>query len=412
MSRRTIAILILVIGLLMLALVGFFIIQGQNQPVAPAEGEEGVVAPDGEVTVDGTVVAQPPTPLAGDDNDTVGVVVSLQTLPRGHVITEDILAVDMRPRSSIEGNVITQTQDAVGKYARTDIYQGQTLTRDKLANNILQVGEQTIGPSSLIPPGFVAQSVPLAIYRLDNEDGAITSVGYGVSEGDYVDILLLFDMHQIDEQFQTILPNELALLVLVEVEGEGEEGSERRFLEVDPLGRFQELPTGDIAHIRQREFQRPFVVGMILQNAKVIQVGNYVPPVSAASQIATATPTALPEGAPTPTPVPGGGATATPLPPEVFVVALQPQQQLLLRYALEVGADVDFALRGVGDGQLYEVQNVDLDLLLERFNIEIPPDFGYTLDTGFYQVTPTPASGGGGGGNGAPAPNNEEGSDS
>jgi hypothetical protein len=116
----------------------------------------------------------------------------------------------------------------------------------------------------------------------------------------------------------------------------------------------------------------------------------------------------MPEGPPNPTP---GAAvaipTSTPKAPEVLVVALQPQQQLLLRYALEVGADVDFALRGINDGQLYPVENVDLNFLLDRFNIEIPPDFGYTLDTGYYQITPTPT-----GESSSPPPSGEPGSES
>jgi hypothetical protein len=155
-------------------------------------------------------------------------------------------------------------------------------------------------------------------------------------------------------------------------------------------------------HIRPREFQRPYIVGLVIQNAKVIQVGQYMLPEAAAAQIATPTPTPLPEGAPTPTPGPAAFPTSTPTPPEVLVVALQPQQQLLLRYALEVGADIDFALRGINDGQLYPVENVDLNFLLERFNIEIPPDFGYTLDTGYYRITPTPT------GESAPAPSGGE----
>jgi len=140
----------------------------------------------------------------------------------------------------------------------------------------------------------------------------------------------------------------------------------------------------------------------------VIQVGKYTLPESAAAQIATPTPTPLPEGAPTPTPgAPVVFPTSTPTAPDVLVVALQPQQQLLLRYALEVGADVDFALRGINDGQLYPVENVDLNFLLDRFNIEIPPDFGYTLDTGNYQITPTPT-----GESSSPAPSGEPGSES
>lgn len=387
MSRRTIAILILIIGLGLLSLVGVFLILGQDQPstVTPTEevinvGTEGAGPPD-----NGGVVSQPETVGTPMPTDTIGVVVSLQTVPRGHIMTEDILAIDRRPADSVDSNVITDTKDVIGMFARTDIYQGQTLTKDKLAGDIREIVTSEYGPSSLIPPGFVAQAVPLSTFRLDPR-GSISSVGYGISEGDYVDILLLFDMRQIDEEFQTLLPNDLALFITVK----SEETDEIRFLEIDPFGYFEELPTGDTVHIRPREFQRPYIVGLVIQNAKVIQVGQYTLPESAAAQLATATPTPLPEGAPTPLPEPVAAPTVTPMPPEVLVVALQPQQQLLLRYALEVGADVDFALRGINDGQLYPVQNVDLNFLLQRFNIEIPPNFGYTLDTQYYRITPTP----------------------
>lgn len=390
MSRRTIAILILIIGLGLLTLVGVFLILGQNQPSATPPPEEVTTGEEGAPPPDSGAGALPPeaagTPMP---TDTIGVVVSLQTVPRGHVMTEDILAIDRRPIDSVDSNVITDTKDVVGMFARTDIYQGQTLTRDKLANNIREIVNTEYGPSSLIPPGFVAQAVPLSTFRLDPR-GGIASVGYGISEGDYVDILLLFDMRTLDEEFQTLLPNDLALFITVEVE----ETEEKRFLEIDPYGFFEELPTGDTVHVRPREYQRPYIVGLVIQNARVIQVGQYTLPLPAAAQIATATATPLPEGAPTPLPEAGAVPTETPSPPEVLVVALQPQQQLLLRYALEVGADVDFALRGINDGQLYPVENVDLNFLLERFNIEIPPDFGYTLDTQYYNVTPTPTSDG------------------
>jgi hypothetical protein len=96
------------------------------------------------------------------------------------------------------------------------------------------------------------------------------------------------------------------------------------------------------------------------------------------------------EGEPTPTPSPAQIPTATPLPPDVVVVALQPQQQLLLRYAVEVNAQVYFALRGVNDGQLYSVENMTLDFLLERFNVEVPPNLGYSVEGPIRRVTPTP----------------------
>lgn len=397
MSRRTIAILLLIIGLIVLSFAAVVFLLQQNQPTGndtTTTEEEGAAPPDSQTSA----VAEDATPIP---DDTVGVVVSLQTIPRGHVMTADILAIDRRPADSIDSNVITDTQDIIGMFARTDIYQGQTLTKDKFVGDIRQISETQYGPSSLIPPGFVAQAVPLTTSSLA-EDRAIPSVGYGISEGDFVDILLLFHMYQLDEEFQTLLPNDAAFFVeeFIEsieesIENPEEETEEAIIFVISPYGRFEQLPTGDLAHIGPSGAPEPFVVGMVIQNAKVIQVGQYMLPEPALAFLPTPTPTPLPEGetseGATPMPV---GPTATPLPPDVLTVALQPQQQLLLRYAIEVGADIDFALRGLNDGQLYAIDNVDLNFLLNRFNIEMPPNFGYSVDLGnpfsTIELTPTP----------------------
>ena len=72
------------------------------------------------------------------------------------------------------------------------------------------------------------------------------------------------------------------------------------------------------------------------------------------------------------------------------MIALTPQQQLFLKYAIESQADIDFALRGANDNQLYTVENVDVNFLLERFSIEIPPGFNYSVDIPASDATPTP----------------------
>lgn len=381
MSRRTILILIFVFGIVLLSIVGVVFILQQNQPVETVtDGEDGAPAPDG---VDGTEPVETVPPL-------VEVVVSLQTVPRGHQMTEDILALDMRPVESVGSNVITSIDEALNLYARTDIYQGETLTYDTLVDDITRIGLEAYGPSSLIPPGYVAQSVPM---------DRLSSVGYGMSEGDYVDIMVTFLFYQIDEEFQTYLPNDAAFYLEEQIEAVEEAGSPLAFITqpiiflVSPIGRFEELPTGDLAHISPNEDDiapRPVPVTMIIQNARVIQVGQYRLPVNPANQIPTATPLPLEEGQPTPTPPPASTPTPTPIPDDVAVVALQPQQQLLLRYAIDVNAQVFFALRGVNDGQLYSVENMTLDFLLERFNVEVPPNLGYTVETLIQEVTPTP----------------------
>jgi hypothetical protein len=374
----------------MLIVVGVLILNNLRQPdqTAPSPAE---TVPDGQPAVgdDGQPLTDGDTPVDGGDNVTeidlppefndapsmVEVVVSLQTVPRGWQMTADELTIDLRLPEEVGNNVITDVNDAIGLYARSDIYQGQTLTKGALVDDIRQIPEQEVGPSSLIPPGFVAQAIPM---------DRLSGVAYGISEGDYVDVLISFVLKEIDPQFQTLLENSITFYL------RDEEGNPVVVI-VDPYGRFEELPTGETTHIAPSENpRRPVLVSMILQNAKVIQVGEWLPegPVAAA----TATPEPLPEDVPedaTPTPVAGGvPPTPTPKPPDALLLALLPQDQLLLKYAVEADADIDFALRGVNDGQLYTIENVDFNYIKERFNFEIPPSYDYTVE--FIEVTPTP----------------------
>ena len=393
MSRRN-AIIILVVGVLMFVAVVavYFISQGGSDQATPPPTEgEVVIGEDGQpIPVDGETIPeengtgeseldfpnfQVGESAEGPPPDMVEVVVSLQTVPRGWQMTEDELTLDLRPSENVGTNVITDVQKAVGLYARSDIYQGQTLTTDALVDDVRKVAVEEVGPSALIPPGFVAQAVPM---------DRLSGVAYGMSEGDYVDILVSFVLKEIDPQFQTLLENTITFYLR-------DEDGNPIIITVDPYGRFEELPTGEKTHIAPSENpRRPILVSMILQNAKVIQVGDWVP--EGPLQAATPTPEPIPEDAPedaTPTPAAGGPPpTPTPEPPETLLLALLPQDQLLLKYAIEADADVDFALRGINDGQLYTIENVDFNYIKERFNIDIPGSYEYTVE--FLEVTPTP----------------------
>ncbi|MBE2201425.1 MAG: hypothetical protein IAE79_22625 [Anaerolinea sp.] len=389
MNRRAIAILIFIVGILILSAVGVMYVLQQDAGDATQDVSPDADVPSGDIPP-GDDVQLPPGVEPGDPlPEMVEVVVSLQTVPRGWQLTEAELFIDMRLATSVGDNVITNIKDAVGLYARTDIFQGETLTFDALVIDPTILGANEYGPSSLIPPGFVAAAVPM---------DRLSGVGYGLKAGDNVDIMLSFLFYQIDEQFQTYMQNAAVFFLEDFIEAVETEDTEALVTQdviiIAPYGRFESLPTGDLAHIAPSEAQRPVLVSMILQNAKVIQVGDWTPP--EAVQGPTPTPEPV-EGEVTPSPAPLL-PTGTPF-PKVLLVALSPQQQLFLKYAVESGADIDFALRGVQDGQLYSVQNVDINYLLEKFNIQIPPNFNFSVDAVIKEVelTPTPNQSGGDG---------------
>lgn len=408
MGRRTIFFIIFFVGILLLVVVGVVFFTQQNEqaePAPPAEGtpvvEEGAEAPDGVTGGEQAAPngAAPPVSTGPEGEispeDLVEVVVSIQTVPRGWVMTEAEVTTDLRLAAEVGNNVLTDLDEAIGMIARTDIFQGQTLTESDLVDDPTMVGEETFGPSSLIPTGFVAQAVPL---------DRLSGVAYGLAEGDTIDIMLSFAFSEVDPEFQTLLENSAEFVI----ESTDEEGNVTlTVVTLDPFGRFEELPTGELVQVIPGTEASPIIVSMILQNAKVIQVGDWEPVEPIIVPTPTPEPDLLDEDGATPTPQAETPPTPTPEPPSVLLVALSPQQQLLLKYAVEVGANIDYALRGINDSQLYAIDNVDLNYLLETFNIEIPPDYDFTVEYGNVD--------GGGGGQGgsdsqaAPAPAPEAG---
>jgi Flp pilus assembly protein CpaB len=397
-GRRILAILLLVGGFILIAVVIavlFFQLRGDGEEQVVATADPNATATiisettDPNATIDPNVTLEPSatvdpnaTPVSPEPTtapvETTGplieVVVSLQTVPRGWRMTEAELTTDFRRVEDVDENVITDIEDALGKYARTDIFQGETLTINSLVGDPRETGLSEYGPSSLIPEGALGMAVPM---------DRLSSVAYALAAGDNIDILLNFTIAEVDTEFQTLLQNSLYVF-LAPTTAEGGETGASSLLVIEPFGRVEPLPNGEQSLIQPSESQRPVRVAIIIQNAKVIQVGPYEP--AEEVQLATGTPTPAP-GA-TATPQGGAPPTPTPIPPDVLVVALAPQQQLLLKYALESLADVDFALRPPNDPQIYTVQNVDLAYLLERFDIDPPIDFDfvpYPLD-----VTETP----------------------
>jgi hypothetical protein len=60
------------------------------------------------------------------------VVVLIQTLPEGWILTENELTYDRRHIDSVPSTAITNISDAVGRQARFDLHQGLTLTTDMI----------------------------------------------------------------------------------------------------------------------------------------------------------------------------------------------------------------------------------------------------------------------------------------
>lgn len=361
-GRRVIAIIVGVVGIVLLALVAYLLIRQSREPevvveVPPAQVEGATEGEDTAQVVDVT-----PSPTIDPSVTYVNVVVSLQTVPRGWQMTEAELDIDERISTQVGPDVLTSVEEAIGLYARQEIFQGETLTKDSLVRDPTLIGEETFGPSSLVPPGWVGMAVPM---------DRLNSVTYGYAPGDTVDIMLSFTLNPLDQEFQTLLANSASFFL----QQEGPAGiNQGNIFIIDPYGRFETIATGDLAHVAPSEDPpRPIPVSVLLQQARIVQVGTYNPPLP----VLPPTPTPDPNE---PTPTPGGPPpTPTPSPPDVVLVALNPQQQLFLKYAIEATADIDFALRGAGDLQIYTTEQLDITYLLGQFGIDVPPNAVFSI---------------------------------
>jgi pilus assembly protein CpaB len=264
-----------------------------------------------------------PTPAAPT---TEKVVVAIQNIGEGTKVlpqTVELREVDV---DEIPPGALRTLNQALGRLALLDIFQGQVLENTMLISE-LQIMEQGLNASILIPKGKVAIALPI---------DELSSVAYAVQSGDAVDILMTLPFIDVDEQSQTKLP-----LILSGEECPG-------CVPVNP-----QIPR--------------MTTQLLVQDAEVLRVGLWA------------------EAAPPPAEGETGetvdeNATPTPVPrPDIIVLMVNHQDALVVKYARESGAAVDLVLRSTEDHDVVTTEPVTLDYMLARFGIVVPPKRPYTL---------------------------------
>jgi pilus assembly protein CpaB len=205
----------------------------------------------------------------------------------------------------------------------------------------------------------------------------LTSVAYALQPGDRVDIIVSFLFVDIDEQFQSILPNTINLISIAEDPDTGDlvlstDG-------VDVGGRFETISISGInwpVVQRPREEPRPrLLTQRTIQDALVIRVGNF--PLDGRLFGDVATPTIeVPEEQTTtrqqaaneaPTPLP----TAQPL-PDIVTLAVTPQDAVIITWLIEARIPITFALRSASDTSRVPTDPVTLDYIMSEYGIAVP----------------------------------------
>jgi len=321
----------------------------------------------------GTASDEPPTPTpVGEAN----IVIAAQNISRGSVIAPDAAIISPYPADYKVETMLDDLGQVVGKRARMDIARGVPITENMVtdeAGDLLGIGSDA---SIAIPPGMTAISIPMDRF---------SGVAFALRSGDQVDVLVSLLLVDIDEEFQTDLPNETAFLF--NAQGDLLSGFVCRGVETNDAGDIlcsiaEERPpvqgrtvideaTDESFFVVPLGTQRPRLVSQrLISNALVLGVGTFPLPEEEAVPVA-ATPVAG-VGAPAGQQVEVVEAPAV-VPPDIVTLIVRPQDALALNWAVRAGVDLVLTLRSPNDPTAELIlESVTLQFLIDNYEITVP----------------------------------------
>ncbi|MBN1966419.1 MAG: hypothetical protein JW910_17345 [Anaerolineae bacterium] len=316
----------------------------------------------GDDATQAPVEVQPtPTPI-----QFVEIVIAVQELPRGiRIPAENAVELRRWPLESVPFNALTDVDEVIGSIARIDIPRESPVLSTMVVESLQDVADVGSDAAAIMPSGLVAVSVPMDRF---------TGVAYAIRPGDYVDIILSMLFVDVDEDFQSILPNRISLVSI------DEDGN---IVVRDAVeGRLDVGLGGSSVIVGPFETQRPrLVTQLTVQNAWVLGTGEF--PIE--GDYIGATPTPIPS--PTPEGEEGGDTArpAAPQPtakpaPDIITLAVSPQDAVVLVWAIEARLPITLALRPATDLSLSQTQPVTLDYMMSNFNITAPNRLPYALE--------------------------------
>ena len=342
--------------ILIVAVVAFLFLSRGGTPTTPGGGTRVPTSVAGATPV--------PTEVL------VRVVVAVQNLPRGYRFPEtteelqQVVAIREFPERSAPFGGFQEIDDLAGKIARTDIYREEPILDSKLTDDFTGLAAVGSDAAAVLPQPLVAVSIPI---------DRVTSVAYAVQQGDRVDIIISMLFVDVDEAFQSIVPNNITLVQV------GENGIEL----ADTIQGRPESTSLGFAIIGPSERQRPrLVTQRTIQDALVVYVGDFPrngrflgvtqPPPTPTGQAAQ--PTAAPSGGGTVVP------TATPARPDIITLGVTPQEAVFLTWIVEAKLPVTLALRSATNVSRETTTAVTLDWVLNEYNIDVPVKRTFTIE--------------------------------
>lgn len=328
-------------------------------------------------------ITPPPTEGTPQAPDVAFIVIAAQDIPRGAEIVPDAVVSAPFPADSVVETMLTDPGQAIGFRARLDIARGLPITQNMLTQepgDVLGSGSEA---AIAIPRGLTAIAVPIT---------RLSSVAYAIRPGDKVDVLATFLIVDLDQDFQTRLPNDT--LIMLGTQGEnltafvcndlkqGERGPECLNPVPPPFGKLiNEEVSQQPLYAKPQEPQRPrLVTQRLIDYATVLHVGTFT--LEAEEEAAAAASAAIASQGTAP-PAAGGQAqpaVTTVVRPDIVTLIVSPQDALALNWAIKAGADLVLTLRAPGDTSADETSSVTLQYLIENYDITVPSRLPYGLE--------------------------------
>jgi Flp pilus assembly protein CpaB len=371
MQRRTLILLILVLLVAAAAAIIIFVVRpgGSGEivdQILPGEDEAPaeVEAPQAEPSQ--------PTPTPTPAVQFEDVIVAIADIPVGSQIRSDLIAVEKRPSTNIgvvAGVTFTDPEAVVGQIAKTDISRGQEVLRPMIALNPSDISALGSDLSLYVDQGEVAVAFPI---------NQFSGAAFSVRPGDLVDAFMSLTLVDLDEEFQTDLPN-VAQRVNETAFSEGQQ-----FLfPPTAQGRLELLPgLNTVALIGPGEGKQPLprrVTQLAMQQMEVLWVGSWRSPADSMGQqwrgsalnYANAAELVEERGQDILYTIP---ALLRPeRRPDIVILSLTSQDALALKWALETGINIDLVLRSQGDNTQFVTTSVSLPQVFEQ-GVVVPPN--------------------------------------
>ncbi|HRN50532.1 MAG TPA: Flp pilus assembly protein CpaB [Anaerolineales bacterium] len=320
--------------------------------------------------------------------NTVDIVIVVQPIERGALITAEHLGLLAYPSDQTIEGMFTDITQVAGRRSRYDLTPGTPLNASMLAEDSEVVEQSGSDTALLIPSGMVAFPIPIDRF---------SSLAYGLRAGDHVNVIASLLLVELDQSFQTQTPNSTAgilepgnALVTGGATADDESSSD---VETDELINvltaqvvnggptallgtgFVDEQTGQPFYAVPSESQRPRLVSQtLLQDIVVLHVGNhyYTDPNGEV---------VLPQSETTIDPATGAEVVVPPSvePPDIITLIVTPQDAVTLNYLIYTGAELNLALRATGDDSIITTEAVTLEFLLNTYNIPVPSKLPFGL---------------------------------